>query len=435
MSSVDPVPFEIQLGLDFGTTFTKACVYELELNRRGLCPFPERMRQDFGLLPTRLALDADGVVRFDTSESSRDRIVEYFKLGIAGMRIGRTGPAAIKGDISVPRPRVYSAYYLARVIAMVEAWESARLGAAFGSRQLEWSASVGIPVAYFDSSARGAFEEVVHVAFAIKGEVGDAERLSRLESLYREAINTPRNARMSTTPELYAEAAGLLSSYRTPDGVYALFDIGGGTLDGAALHFKRRQGAPSVNFLTSQVSPLGFEALVHDFAERLAPSTRTGRASLDKVRQAVKVHHPKLSPVAGPAREQVRRHVAAVVMGAKQRSDFDWTALRSLPVIFFGGGAGSRWHADAILGTWADRQHERCGIPRYERIDMDMFEDSVEGLDPENAGRFQVAVGLSQPEGTGTQIVGFPSRNPDLSRGYDAACLDCDAILKERYGW
>jgi hypothetical protein len=238
-------------------------------------------------------------------------------------------------------------------------------------------------------------------------KVSDSEPRERLDTLYQEALQEPPVSTFLTVPELYAEACGIFSDYHTPEGYYTLFDVGGGTVDGAVMRFERVAGAPQVNFLTASVEPLGAEIIA---------SCNGNSSELDKLKS-------KLSC-----------QTAELIFGAKQKSQIDWCEQQYLPIKMCGGGHSSIWHVNTIADTYSTHQHYNCGIPVYRIEDIQVGKMGVEGILPADELRLLIAVGLSIPKGEGPSILGFPSENPRIVIEKEEERINLDERQRDLYG-
>jgi hypothetical protein len=231
--------------------------------------------------------------------------------------------------------------------------------------------------------------------------------MERLESLYRESLNEPLIKTFLPVPELYAEACGIFSDYHTPEGYYSIFDIGGGTVDGAVMRFERVAGEPQVNFLTASVEALGAEVF----------ESNNGNAK-------------KIKDLQGKLGFQT----AKLIMDAKQKAQSDWRMHTVLPIEMCGGGHASQLHVNTIQNTYYEKQHYRCGIPHYKVEDLQSQISGVKGIKPGDEIRLLIAVGLSIPEGQGPFIQGFPNQNTMITAKERERCIDLDDLQRERYG-
>lgn len=418
---------DIHIGIDFGTSFTKACFYVLDRDERTIVTWkPEWQSRGQPLLPSQLWLDSCDKLSMNPPASGNAREIHYFKMAVAGQMIGQK-VFPVKKTRNPPYS-LYAAFFLARAIACIEDSIKSKYTFFLRNKIVRLSGSMGIPVSYFDSSLNDVFSEILAASRYMQKLVGDIEPLPRIDDLYSESLKTPRDINFTTVPELYAETAGLFSDYHTPTGSYALFDIGGGTVDGASVYFSRKDGLPSVNFLTAEVDPLGIEVIANRLVESGVEATKeSARARLLKSEDQ---HYPATTQL----RHALQQHTAKVIVPVKKKIPEVWHSVKDLPVVVCGGGHSSGWHRSGIRSTYSEFQHNRCDIPRYALQEISPYGGVFSDIPHDQLHRYMIAIGLSIPQGYGPEILGFPSSNPDISTQKRYESRDLDEIQHELYG-
>jgi|GEM_PF-3207569 len=383
-SSWNADPAEIHIGLDFGTSYTKACLYFLYKDQRHIVHWDKLWGSGRSyFLPSRLWLDSDNVLYMAAPSKKQSREIRYIKMAVAGELIGpKILPAGIR--LNSDPYRIYSAFYIARCFDWIERYAADLEPMYLKNKKIVWSGNIGVPISYFEKKVSRHYLEIMTAARFMQGKISDSEPLERLDTLYAEAMQEPLIKTFLPVPELYAEACGLFSDYHTPEGYYTLFDVGGGTVDGAVMRFERVAGEPQVNFLTASVQPLGAEVF------------NASQGNSQRMKELQK---------------QLGCQTAELIMDAKQKAQADWRSYRNLPIEMCGGGHASKSHVNTISSTYFTRQHERCGIPPYKVEDLRAQISGVEGIRPGDELRLLIALGLSIPEGQGPIIQGFPHQN------------------------
>lgn len=400
------LPAEINIGLDFGTSFTKACWYYFDKDQRYIVKWnPDWNFEDPYFLPSIVWLDDHNILSMTRIESSNQRQIKFFKMAIAEETIGeRILPNTIETYINPYY--LYTAFYISRCLWWIQQ-EAIHFEKGLSFKQIIWSGNVGIPISYFESKKRSIFNEIIAAACYMQKKISDTESIELLDALYRESLHDENLKYFSSIPELYAEGLGFFSDYHTPEGYYTIFDVGGGTVDGAVIEFTRNGGESKVNFITSSVKPLGMEYIA------LFSNNKNKMEALQK---------------------EMMTQTAELIMKAKSKVLSRWRREGTLPILMCGGGHSSEWHIKFIKATYWHMQHNRCGIPPYEINDLHVYQSEIIELPPENMHRFLIAIGLSFPEGMGPTIVGFPKNNPEEMEEVKKRDINYDEIQKERYG-
>ena len=398
---------EIHIGLDFGTSYTKACWYFFDKDQRYIVNWnPDWNFKDCCLLPSIVWLDDHNNLSMTKLPSSNQSAIKFFKMAIAKESIGGIIlPRGIRTHIDPYY--LYTSFYISRCLWWIE---QAALNSEKKLSQSEiiWSGNIGIPISYLESEKRKVFDEIIAAScYMLQKNISDVEPLERLDALYQESLNAVAPQRFSSVPELYAEALGLFSDYHTPEGYYTFFDVGGGTVDGAVMEFTRNEGSPQVNFLTSSVKLLGMEYI-----------------------SIYSNNQEKMQEL----KNEIITQTSELIMKAKNKVLPIWKREGTLPILMCGGGHSSKWHIKAIRSTYWNRQHYNCGIPEYDIQDLQVNHIEANGLPAADKHRFLIAIGLSVPEGMGPLIVGFPKNNPESTVEIRKKEIDYDDIQRELYG-
>lgn len=403
-------PVNINLGIDFGTSFTKVCYRDVGAEQSAVAVLG---KHGDAMLPTVVAVSPQGKLYLgdEAPAKSRSTMIPYLKMRLAGEALGEPLPSLLGYDLNDPKSlRILSSWFLSAVILRSQEWIKKVDEERTRGRSIVWSANVGVPVEQYDSPVLSTFQEVIRVAWSWAKSGAIPVTIDQASSAYERALASPGNgvADFHAVPEIAAAVQSFISSRDARPGVYMYFDIGGGTVDGVGFHFTKRDGEPALNFYSAKVAPLGLVALGHD--SQTAESEAGAIATFDReVRR-----RPKHNDFA----QDLRRLVGHVVMVAKRKDNRDWrrTAiqdefpdrkfigdrdpklLRPLIVFLGGGGATSRWYAETISSTHSRFQHDRNGVPHYGLVEVPVPKDlKMHGLDSTQFKRFAISYGLSIP--------------------------------------
>jgi len=415
-------PVAINLGIDFGTSFTKVCYRDVGTEQSGVVA----AGSSGPLVPSVIAISGRGRLYLgDAAKSLRTPIyVPYLKMRLAGVPIGHSLSAVDGVDLNAPESvKALASWFLASVIARSQTWIASNQGDRLKGRTVVWSANVGVPVEHYDSPVLKIFEEVLGVAWRWTREgllpdtfrdalAGYAAAACRLDS---EATD------FHAVPEIAAAVQSFVMSREALEGIYVYFDIGGGTVDGVAFNYLNRRGDRRINFYAGKVAPLGVAAIAS------AIGAGQEAANSGSFEHAMASCDPAK---AGDVTLKVRRLVGEVVMTAKFKDGRDWqvdaiqssdyerrfvgqlSPSRMKPLVVFLGGGGSRsaWYTEAISSTYKAFQHDRAGIPPYRLLQVPVPKDfSMTAAGRNDFNRYVISYGLSVPFGEGAEI-GLPSQ-------------------------
>lgn len=428
----DNFDLDINLGIDFGTGYTKVCFRDVARDQSEVVTFAEPTQAgltlDETIMPTRLAILQDGTLLTgltvaewrDDSRPIRKNI-DYIKMRLAAIDFRKDSKEDDWRLEQIPEldddetVKSLCAYYLSCVIKRSQQWIIQNRPDLFANQTVRWSVKLGVPVEHYDSDALKTFKEVLAIAWLLKSsaiETSDLtiDSLNRLIAHLRQwkADNIAEDGLdCDVTPEIAAAVWSFLNSRQAQEGFYTFFDIGDGTLDGAAFIFKQGDGNRQVDFYIGQVEPLGVSAFVEKTADELNCSTESIQRSL------IDSADPDLqTQIQGSAtRKRIQQMVANVVTeGNNKHHQVRQFSVRqdigqNVKVFVGGGGGNTTFFPSTIIATHSDFQHSSADIPPYQLRQIPTPDDlAINGLDQKDFNRFAIAYGLSIPRGEGPEI-------------------------------
>lgn len=284
----------LNLGIDFGTSFTKVCFRDVARDHSEIVTFTNSPAQvEEALLPTRIGILPDGTLlagltasEWQIYEPQVKTTVEFIKMRLAGLDLPQqTGTWRLDQFPELEQPETVEnlcAFYLSRVIRRAQNWIRLNKSELIVNQHIVWSANVGVPVAYCDSPALARFEQVLSLAWLLSNEPQTEqltlERLTQQMQELRSRLASDTPIDCFAVPEIAAEAWSFCNSREVDNGFYVFFDIGDGTIDAAAFYYFREEGEPNVDFYTAQVEPLGVTALSQLLAQELNQSVQDVKA-------------------------------------------------------------------------------------------------------------------------------------------------------------
>jgi hypothetical protein len=434
-----PAPLALNLGIDFGTSFTKVAFRDVGREETGIVTF-DATSADEAMLTSVVNVSRTGDLSMGTpvGRDSASIKIRYLKMRLADVALPEHAktmsdriPELLDIDFNTKEGIcALSSFFLATVIVRAQQWVLQHEAARAKGRTIQWSANIGVPVEYYDSPAISVFREVLAVAWAwaMANEIP-----ARIDTLILRYHETHKSTNLEPSDchavaEIAAAVQSFVTSREARPGIYVYFDIGGGTLDGVAFRFVNRQGERQINFYSGKVAPLGVAAVKSRFLE---PHADVGDALLINT-ELTSIQRKLLQPV----QTDIQRLVSNIVLTAKKKDGGDWKSdaikntprllkqigqikpenISPLPVFIGGGGAGSSWYQSVILSTHRDFHLWNAGIPPYMLAEVAIPSDvSMNGLKASGFGRFAVAYGLSVPYGEGPNI-GLPSEFSEVKR-------------------
>ena len=383
-------PLHVNLGIDFGTSYTKVCYRNLGREQSGILTFGGEpylrsivLVDEYHRLSTPISNDARG---------SQETFLKM-RIGDSKYRYGQESMYV----------QALSSYYLAEIIrgAMGEFRRQETELAA--GRQIIWSANIGVPVDYYDSPKIDLFKEVFAIAWmwAVSNGVPTTVRdaIGKYQIGQRKVDLTATDCR--AVPEIVAAVWSFVTSRAARPGIYTYFDVGGGTLDGVCFKYENNEGDRRIRCYSGKVASLGVSSLTR----------RTGDVNIERVLTAYKLPPPDVYKQLAKYEDEIQTLVGEIIITGKKKTggfkgNFLVDSMDLLPIFLGGGGASSAWYQKAIENTYGTRQHDRAGVPAYALKTVPIPSDlEMYGLADNNVfPRFTVAYGLSVPAGEAPEV-------------------------------
>ena len=411
----------LNLGIDFGTSFTKVCFRDVARKGSEIVTFTdEDTHLEEALLPTKIGILPDGTLitgltasEWKPYENQVQTTVEFIKMRLANFDLPQSAESwqfkklpGLSEDETVEN---LCAYYLSRVMIRTKDWIRHNKPELIINQRIEWSANVGVPVEYCDSKAIKRFEKVLSLAWLLSNEP-QTERMT-IDNL-RDRIKPLRATLEGTAidchaiPEIAAEAWSLINSLEIDEGFYVLFDVGDGTLDGSSFRYWKEDGEKKVDFYSTKVNSLGVTA----FSQRLAQELGVAETDVKNTICGNSTHYLDRFQTS-TARREIQELVANVVWNGSQRYvehgfRLTWRGFeKPLEVLIGGGGGQTSFYTQAITSTHKDFNHKNAGIPEYGVRSLPFPKDlETNGISDREFHRFAVAYGLSIPTGEQPEV-------------------------------
>jgi hypothetical protein len=420
----------VTIGIDFGTSFTKVCFSEGKSFHfvlfNGSKYKPSIIYYDHG---------NDRLYFVRPSNIDTEEIL-YFKYSIIEESLPK-GRRLSKSGVSIKPEILCGVFYLACLINESKKYIGNYFLNIMKNINIEWSITMGVPIDNYESGNKNLYDKILHIANSLSNDFEKySVDLPYIDKYYKEheVMKIPKygESRINTLPELYAESLAFLQNRNVANGVYALMDVGGGTVD-LAVMLKENQNEFSI--VSKDIRPLGIEIVsngisacpkyVHEIKHDLKTNNQLSNL------QYISIQKERTY------KEKLRRCFAELVMDLKYKSGATNEAIRKqngkLPVLICGGGTNHKWYEDGVL-----QNRENLKRILVEELKLEIL--PVEKLLPSNISvnhRLLIAQTLSQPIEYIPELHGFPWHflptkiNPNNNT---LETKDLDDIAKEIYG-
>ena len=387
---------DIVIGLDFGTSYTKAAVgfrdkiFPVTWEGVSLC-------QPSFLLPS-----------------------EYTELADGSVFIGQhpaAGQDDIRADLKLPfiNPAVSSASigraggFVALVLRYVRAWVFQHHGAKLGRARLRWQLNIGAPSDGLENARlTKAYQQLAATAWQRSLEA-DPQKLATVGTApLSESAALQDLIDLQVRPEFVAQMAGYMQSPQRQRGLHALVDVGGGTLDVVTFIVHQVDDDDTFPFLVPQVHALGTHGLIQNrFAGIDAAASLHAVDELAPIASALEFAQTTglaAAHVAGRDalfKAELQRVIKGVLDTTKSRryrlSDAWRTGVRTF---FTGGGSRFELYREAVTTARVPSEKGLQLMPLPAHKNLDGFTGG-----PDDYQRISVACGLAQDAFTLGRIV------------------------------
>lgn len=387
---------DIVIGLDFGTSYTKAAVgfrdkiFPVTWEGVSLC-------QPSFLLPS-----------------------EYTELADGSVFIGQhpaAGQDDIRADLKLPfiNPAVSSASigrasgFVALVLRYVRAWVLHHHGSKLGRARLRWQLNIGAPSDGLENARLAqAYRQLAATAWQRSLEANPQRLANSGTEPWSENTGLQDLVDLQVRPEFVAQMAGYMQSPQRQRGLHALVDVGGGTLDVVTFIVHQVDDDDTFPFLVPQVHALGTHGLIQNrfagidgAASTLAVDELAPIASAPEFAQATGLAATHVAGRDALFKAEVQRVIRAVLDTTKNRryrlSDAWRTGVRTF---FTGGGSKFELYRDAVTTAKVPSEKGLQLMPLPPHKNLDGFAGG-----PDDYQRISVACGLAQDAFTLGRIV------------------------------
>lgn len=412
----------IELGIDFGTKYTKVCFRDEDSEHTEIVTFTNK-KSSIGqaLILSKIEVSERNEVFVGLTEDEWNRKTHSAKetIDLLKMRLAYIDAPASEKDWISPvigfetdlEVENLCAYFLSSVIVRSQNWLRTQHPILFKNRSVGWILNIGAPVAYWEGPTTSRFEQVLKMAWVLSRTplISSSSRLT-LEQFTccvdnaRKWIN--QNKRypfdVCVKPEIAAAVWSYIQATGSSEGFFIFVDIGDGTAEGASFRYYRKQGEAKIDFYAGLVKSLGVSALSKKLGRELQLSENIVRTQLLNATEYL--DNPKVSR--SQTRKSFQQLVATTVVDGCEKHAEIRQCLSSddigshLQIFVGGGGASIPFYPSTVKATHGEFNHGSIHVPPYllkavpqpKALEMNKLNGDV-------FNRFAIAYGLSMPEG------------------------------------
>lgn len=268
-------PYFIQIGLDFGTSFSK-CIYRDMMTQKAYVHIPAKfahLELPF-LIPSVILLENGKInVSFNHGEQYPENGLFHCKSALVKMALGqydnsildsyRSLFGSIKNADLFKLVESCAVYLLSGILGEVRA-NIKKQFPDFGSVEQDYMAvNLAVPIGEVEyNEVNELFHRVLTEAWSLADTLAchPAIDLNELENL-RVEKNLNRNEKLGEScfiyPEVSANVQGFVRSRLSGEGIYLFSDTGASTIDQSVFIFRRLDNTETLTYLCGRVLPLG----------------------------------------------------------------------------------------------------------------------------------------------------------------------------------
>jgi hypothetical protein len=315
------------LGIDFGTTFSKACFrYGTTLE---FVKFNDKKTSSY--FKESIVYFKNNKLYYYPVENSKQ--IKYFKYSIIGNELQSK-------EIEL-NPEILSVFFLSCLIKESKNYIENFLSKKEGIKIV----NIGAPVDNFIDNKKynqkyNIFNKIIHFAEQVSTHIEEdySYDLDKLKEEY-EIFKDDRTKNNNVLPELYAECCSYLSNPNVEDGFYAIIDIGGGTVDFGVFSKLGRD----IYLRGNKVWCMGVEVIITEICTKSGLTDKGIRDYIFKL-------NGKLNEKAILSLEELKSKFEEIFvkMLIELYKFLDKPSKMNISVLICGGGANCKWYENII---------------------------------------------------------------------------------------
>lgn len=371
---------QIFLGIDFGTSYTKVSYSYAPSST----PQIHTLKWDDDFFKKSILYFQNGRLFFDKPIGNFDEI-KYFKYSILEPKLQNNHQ-----DTKCNFEELCCVYFLAQLIkhSLTKIFKLLQIS---NYSDIEISVNMGVPLENFynekNRQNKDLYSEILENAVTLAGGSKIKARLpenqvllSNLDDVYSEILckKAELNWKVHVFPELAAELLLYHESKFVHDGLYAVIDVGGGTVD-IALFQKQTDSItkePVMDCVGQKVLPYGIEV----------------KETLQNLQET---------------RKLLQNEFCCILMKAKQSSKINFHFFNNINLFFLGGGANDVWYTDGIKKCISEHRLDRANLAFNFNQNINIYIQNEEMLIEKNQ-RLVISQMLARHADEITKPKGFP---------------------------
>ncbi len=413
----------VYIGLDFGTTFTKAA-YDIapsNVHKKYSIKFGQGDTNADYYLPSVLYFEPNTQRLKISNDTGECEEIRYFKYNMISDALQKNkvlnDPAVVTRTAKEP---LCCVFFLSHVISLIRDTVYRNFDFTMDQKNTSWYINMGVPLEAHKNDERAfLYRKVLEIAWLYEQEFhgkteADIHELDEFFIKHKEIFNPNINI----LPEIYAEVLLYQQYLNTPAGFYTVVDIGGGTEDIATFLKMTGRFGEKVDCLAQNVIGYGFDSISEKIVKSVSMSSvKKAKTFLSKDidfndDENLRTNVPKeVDPDSLlAARLKCRTLFGTCLQQARRKNDevLQRTVKARLPMhVFVMGGARSVEFYRASI-EYMKKVQANAGIPFFKDADVFDYVGSKIQLDIRNDQRLVISQMLAQPFEMIPEITNMP---------------------------
>jgi len=305
----------------------------------------------------------------------------------------------------------------------------------------DWSITMGVPIDNYSDEFRPMYDIILQIAIKLiksKKIENYSIPLNDLDDFYQENLKTTPQGFIKSEnnilSELYAECLAFLEDRNVPEGLYAIIDIGGATVDMAVINKSQDEtnnGKFKYSIIAENIEPLGIEILIQKIMKKYDMYKEINELLKSNDFQCTDIEYNKTEEQ--ELSNKMKKAFAEMAINAKDK--FREALIKrkgEMKVILCGGGAKYQWYKSCILSKKGDIKNTLGDVPGG-------FNLKLENVD--NLGRYYktidhrliISSGLARPFENIPPLDGFPWDYEKEQKKEKNVNEDLEDTMNEKY--
>jgi len=434
-----PRKLSINIGIDFGTCYSKVC-FEDETRKKSYVKFYIDQPQ---YKISEVYYDyANKIFHYQKPKDERSmETIKYFKYSMIDKSLLLSNQISASFTKTVPEI-LCSVFFIACLLKESKEYIEKHFKE-YGILQFDWNITMGVPVDNYSIEIKPLYDLILQTALKLSEELNKYSiSMGALDNFclknFGNAVPGFKKSQNNTLSELYAECIAFLEDINVLEGLYAIVDIGGATVDMAVISKTSDEDSQSnktkykYGIIAKSIIPLGIEILMYKIAKNMDSYSDIKKLLENDGFKNTAIEYNKIEEE--KLAREMREAFARLAKEAKDKRLSREALIKQegkLRVVLCGGGAEYKWYRSCISSV-----REQI-LRTLEGVGYKLVFESVDNLKRYYKiidHRLIISSGLAQDIQRIPDLDGFPWDYPEIKYNERNQNEFLENIMKGKYG-